>query len=113
MEEQDWRRALIDLAQEQGLSAEDLERDALAFYTKFPLAARRVLRALMVLGTDSEIEVAVQEAGNVLVRHAFAIALQRGSEAAKGAYPDVELATEEAEIEEAVRQQKAADLPWS
>jgi len=109
MEEQKSRRRLTALAQQEGDSAEDLQRDAAAFHSRLSPAARRALRALMVLGTDSEIEAAALEAGNALVRHAFAIARQRGSEAAKRAYPDGELITEEAEIEEAVRQRRAAE----
>jgi hypothetical protein len=109
MEDQQAPQALPGPSQQEGVSGDDLERDAIALCARLPPAARRALRALMVLGEEDELETAALEAGHVLVRHAFCAARRRGSDAARQAYTDGALATEAAEIDEALRLQKAAE----
>jgi hypothetical protein len=79
-------------------------REAVAFYVRLPLAARRSLRAMVVLGAESDIDAAIHDAGLAIVRRGFDVARRRGRPAAAN------LAVKEMDIEAvAVRLQREAE----
>ncbi len=96
------------LADSEGTTADDLIREALAFYMQLPAAARRSLRAMATIADERAVSAAAQAAGRGIVQVGLDLARDRGRQAAAGAYPNGQLSSEQAIEREAVRLTRAA-----
>ena len=106
MEDHDPR--LQELARAEGTTVRDLIAEALELYAQLPAAARRSLRAMTTLADDQSVRAAAHAAGRGIVQVGLDLARQRGRQAAARAYPNGQMASEQAVEREAIRLSREA-----